>query len=278
MKGNVYNGSIDHIANTLNFEVKCHPICKVELNNQMKICIAQTKPIKGNTAANIEAHKRFIDLAMLHHAEAIFFSELSLTGYEPELARELATSQNDRRLDIFQQISDQNQIIIGLGLPTIEEFKVRISMIIFQPNEERTTYSKLQLHSDEFPFFDQGTDQVIIKSRDTSIAPAICYESLKTPHVDVAYQLGANVYLASVAKSTNGIEKAFVHYPAVAKQYEMAVLMVNCVGFYDNFLSVGQSAVWTKNGKLVGQLDDKSEGILIFDAETEEVFVRNLGS
>lgn len=28
----------------------------------MKICIAQTKPIKGNVSANIEAHIRFIKL------------------------------------------------------------------------------------------------------------------------------------------------------------------------------------------------------------------------
>ena len=51
----------------------------------------------------------------------------------------------------------------------------------------------------------------------------------------------------------------------------MPVLMSNCVGFCDNFLSVGNSSVWTKDGKLVGQLDDKTEGILIFDTETEEV-------
>jgi hypothetical protein len=88
--------------------------------------------------------------------------------------------------------------------------------------------------------------------------------------------LGADVYLASVAKSLNGVEKAFDYYPRVAKQYEMPVLMSNCVGFCDNFLSVGKSAVWTKAGALVGQLDDTSKGILIFDTETEEVTKRML--
>ena len=68
----------------------------------MKICIAQTKPIKGNVSANIEAHIKFIELALTLIAEAIFFPELSLTGYEPELAKKLATNQNDNRLDIFQ--------------------------------------------------------------------------------------------------------------------------------------------------------------------------------
>jgi predicted amidohydrolase len=237
----------------------------------MKICIAQTRPIKGNVSTNIEAHRRFIDLALSNHAEAIYFSELSLTGYEPELARELATNQNDGRLDIFQQISDNNHIIIGLGLPTIAESHIRISMIIFEPNKPRQTYSKQLLHSDEIPYFDQGSHQVIIKTRDTSIAPAICYESLQTTHAEAAYQLGANVYVASVAKSAQGIEKAFNHYPVVAKQYGMPVLMANCVGFCDNFLSAGHSSVWTKEGKLVGQLNDTTEGIIIFDTETEEI-------
>jgi predicted amidohydrolase len=242
----------------------------------MKICIAQTIPIKGNVSANIEAHIRFIELALTSNAEAIFFPELSLTGYEPELAKKLATNQNDNRLDIFQETSDKNKIVIGLGLPTATESKILISMIIFEPNKPRQTYSKQQLHSDEFPYFENGIGQVIIKTNDKNIAPAICYESLQQKHSENAFKLGADVYLASVAKPANGVNKAFDLYPKIAKQYAMPVLMSNCVGFCDNFLSVGQSAVWTKEGELVGQMDNKSEGILIFDTETEEVIVRKI--
>lgn len=242
----------------------------------MKICIAQTQPIKGNVSANIVAHKKFIELALTLNAEAIFFSELSLTGYEPELAKKLATNQNDNRLDIFQEISDKKNIVIGLGLPTATKSKIRISMIIFEPNKPRQTYSKQQLHSDEFPYFENGDGQLIIKTNDKNIAPAICYESLQQTHSENAFKLGADVYLASVAKPANGIKKAFDHYPKIAKQYAMPVLVSNCVGFCDNFLSVGNSSVWTKEGELIGQLDDKSEGILIFDTETEDIDKRIL--
>lgn len=237
----------------------------------MKICIAQTRPIKGNVSANIEAHKRFIENALTFNAGAIFFPELSLTGYETELAKELATNQNDIRLDVFQEISDKKNIIIGLGLPTEDESQIRISMIIFEPNKPRRTYSKQLLHTDEFPFFKNGAVQLVIEANDRCIAPAICYESLQPSHAENACKLGADVYLASVAKSANGIEKAFVHYPGIAKKYVIPVLMSNCVGFCDNFLSVGKSSVWTKEGRLAGQLDDESEGILVFDTETEEV-------
>lgn len=242
----------------------------------MKICIAQTKPIKGNVSANIEAHIRFIELAFTLNAEAIFFSELSLTGYEPELSKKLATNQNDIRLDIFQEISNKNKIIIGLGLPTAAESQIRISMIVFQPNKPRQTYSKQQLHSDELPYFEKGDEQLIIKTNDKNIAPAICYESLQPTHSENAFKLGADIYLASVAKPKKGIEKAFDHFPKVAKKCEMPILMANCVGFCDNFLSAGNSAVWTKEGELAGQLDDKTEGILIFDTETEEVIARKI--
>jgi predicted amidohydrolase len=240
----------------------------------MKISIAQTRPIIGDISANIENHKRLIDIALTHNANAIFFPELSLTGYEPELANKLATDEKDNRLDLFQQTSDKNKITIGIGLPTKAETRIRISMIIFQPNQPRQTYSKQQLHSDELPYFESGTEQVIITFDKIKIAPAICYESLQPDHSAKASKLGAEIYLASVAKPYNGLNKAMIHYSNVAKNYSMPVLMSNYVGFCDNFVSAGFSSVWTKQGQLVGQLDDKNEGILIFDTETEEVTAR----
>lgn len=236
----------------------------------MKICIAQTKPISGNVLANIEAHNRLIELALTFNSEAIFFPELSLTGYEPELAKKLATNQNDIRLDIFQETCDKNNIIIGLGLPTATVSNIQISMIIFEPTKPRQIYSKLLLHSDELPYFENGNKQLLIKVNETQIAPAICYESLQQSHAENAFNLGANVYLASVAKPELGVKKAYDHYSVIAKQYSMPVLMANCVGFCDNFLSFGKSAVWTKEGKLVGQLDNKKEGLLIFDTENSQ--------
>lgn len=237
----------------------------------MKIGIAQIRPIKGDIPANIDKHKRLAQLASSLKANAIFFPELSLTSYEPELAKELATDKDDTRLDAFQHISDTNKIIIGLGLPTKTDTGTKISMIIFQPDKPRQTYSKQQLHSDELPYFENGEGQILLTIEGKKIAPAICYESLQPDHSHKANQLGAEIYVASVAKSQKGVDKAMAYYPEVAKKYAMPVLMANCVGYCDNFVSVGNSAVWTKQGQIVGQLDDKTEGLLIFDTETEEV-------
>lgn len=237
----------------------------------MKISIAQIRPIKGDIPANIETHKKMIDLAILHNADAIFFPELSITGYEPELAKELAKNQDDNELGDFQKISSKNKITIGLGMPTKSNSGIQISMMIFQPNIPRQTYSKQQLHSDEFSYFVNGDKQIIIEVGNIKIAPSICYESLQNEHSDNAKKLGAEIYIASVAKSQNGIDKAMIHYPVIAKKFSMPVLMSNFVGFCDNFQSVGKSSVWTKQGVLAGQLNEKCEGILIFDTETEKI-------
>lgn len=242
----------------------------------MKIGIAQIRPLKGDIAANIVKHKEFVGLASSLGASAVFFPELSLTGYEPELANDLAANQDDKRLDLFQQMSDTDKITIGLGLPTRTKTGIRISMIVFQPDKVRQTYSKQQLHSDELPYFEKGDQQIMLMVGREKIAPAICYESLQPDHVEKASKLGANIYLASVAKPQNGINKALAYFPEVAKTYSMPVLMFNCVGYCDNFQSVGFSSIWTKQGRLVGQLDENSEGILVFDTETEEVIQQTI--
>ena len=144
-------------------------------------------------------------------------------------------------------------------------------MILFQPHALRQTYSKQQLHSDELPYFVPGKKQVIITVENIKIAPGICYESLQSAHSAYACKLGAQVYIASVAKTQNGIEKAIVHYPEVANINSMPVFMANSVGLCDNFKCVGKSSIWNKQGMLVGQLDEAREGFLVFDTDTEEV-------
>lgn len=235
----------------------------------MKISVAQTSPFKGDISANIMAHEKLILLAISYNADMIFFPELSITGYEPALAKDLAINENDERFYNFQTISNKNNITIGIGMPLKIDAGIKISMILFQPNTIKQIYSKQQLHTDEFPYFVKGDEQIILTIKNKKIAPAICYESLQWSHSENANKLGAEIYMASVAKSQNGIDKAMAHYPAVAKKFSMPVLLSNCVGYCDNFKGAGQSSVWTKQGNLAGKLDDKSEGLLIFDTETE---------
>jgi len=236
----------------------------------MKICVAQTRPVKGDIQSNIENHKKFIDLAVSGGADTIIFPELSLTGYEPELAKELATNKDDSRFDDFQKIADTRRITIGVGVPTKNKTDTCISMVLFQPRQSRQTYSKKYLHPDEEEFFISGQNSIGSIGNETNIALAICYELSVPEHSENAFKCGAEIYIASVAKSADGVDKAAKRLSEIANKYSMTVLMSNCIGHSDNFECGGKTSVWNNKGLLVEQLNDTNEGIIIFDIDTQE--------
>ncbi|KAA9354596.1 carbon-nitrogen hydrolase family protein [Larkinella humicola] len=234
----------------------------------MKIGVAQTRPVKGDIAHNIANHQTLIDLAVSDGADLLIFPELSLTGYEPELAADLATTPDDSRFDVFQTRSDAHRITIGVGVPIRSEEGIWISLLIFQPHQPRHLYSKKYLHEDEEPFFVSGQSTLCFLGDKANIALAICYELSVPEHSGKAFQNGATVYLASVAKSAPGMEKASETLSAIARTNAMTVFVSNCVGYCDNFESAGRSAIWNTKGELIRQLNDVDEGILIIDLET----------
>ncbi|HEY7391644.1 MAG TPA: carbon-nitrogen hydrolase family protein [Bryobacteraceae bacterium] len=235
----------------------------------MKLAAAQLRPVAGAVEKNILKHRELIELAIARSAEFVLFPELSLTGYEPTLAKGLVLDLHAAWLDLFQDLSDAQGVAIGVGGPTSAPHDgVRISMFVIQPGRPRLIYSKQHLHADELPFFVEGTGQLLIRWGDEVLAPAICYESLQPGHAQQAARSGAHVYLASVAKSAAGLEKANSHYPRIAKQHSLTVLMANSIGTCDNFVAAGQSAAWGRDGEPLGRLDAEHEGIVVVDTNS----------
>lgn len=229
----------------------------------MKIALAQIESITGDITANIQQHLSWAKKAKTENASIIVFPELSLTAYEPKLADELAMDIRDERLNIFQEFADQNDMIVCPGGPVRTEDGVHIAMIIFRPLEERMVYFKQILHDDELPYFIPGNREVSWKVDNHTITPAICYESLQRQHNEAAKDKGTDIYLASVAKSQKGIDKAWSHFASISKELQMNVLMCNNVGFCDDFTGAGQSALWNLNGLLQQNLNNIAEGLLI---------------
>jgi predicted amidohydrolase len=242
----------------------------------MKIALAQIRSIPGDIAANIAQHLRFIESAISHEADLIVFPELSITNYEPEMAEALAIGLDDARLDEFQSISRSANLTIGVGAPTHGPGRAHISLLVFQPTAPRRLYSKQFLHEDEFPFFAAGrnrgseaiTHLTIGRGR---IAFAICYELSVPEHAKTAFTVGADLYLASVAKHADGVAEASKRMPEIARTYHVPVMMVNAIGPADNFVAAGGTAVWGARGHRLSQMDGESEGLLIFDPATGRV-------
>jgi predicted amidohydrolase len=196
---------------------------------------------------------------------------LSLTGYEPALSKQLAINHDDSRLDVFQTISDTRNITIGVGAPMANDGGVSISMILFKPQNAKQVYSKKYLHADEEEFFISGENLTCLTGAESNIALAICYELSVPEHAANAFKSGAEIYIASVAKTAAGIEKAVKTLADIAHKYSMTVLMSNCIGECDGHECGGKTSAWDNKGQLTRQLSGTSEGIIIIDTATREV-------
>ena len=61
----------------------------------------------------------------------------------------------------------------------------------------------------------------------------------------------------------------------IASKYSMTVFMSNCVGKSDDHEWTGKSSIWNDKGLSVGQLNDRNEGILIFNTDTQK-FIKKM--
>ena len=239
----------------------------------MKLCVAQTRPVAGAVEMNIAAHLHWISQAAAAGAELVVFPELSLTGYEPALAAELSRSVSDRCFDVFQSISDQEKIQIGVGAPLRTELGTEIGMLLFRPNADRHAYSKMYLHPDEQSCFVPGQTANNIMDTNPVVALAICYELSVPQHLEHALKRGAQIYVASVAKTASGMQQAQARLAGIAHSHSLPVLLSNCIGHLDGSECAGGSAVWNSSGALTAQLDACHEGLIVLDSATQECSV-----
>ncbi len=236
----------------------------------MKLAVAQIRPGVGMLEHNIDRHIALVNLGVQHLANLIIFPELSLTGYEPSLATQMALSRNDSRLARFQHICDSSNVSVGVGLPLLTNGLPRISTLLFRPGTTPLLYSKRYLHIDEEPFFDCGEDTGSTIYHDPKVALAICYELSIPEHCERAFDSGATVYIASAAKTQRGVEEASQRLSSVAKTYSSIVMLSNCVGMLEGEEYAGHTSVWGRCGTLLDRLDAVSDGVIVVNYQTEE--------
>ncbi|MFN8688694.1 MAG: nitrilase-related carbon-nitrogen hydrolase, partial [Cyclobacteriaceae bacterium] len=96
---------------------------------------------------------------------------------------------------------------------------------------------------------------------------AICYELSVPAHRQRAVQLGADVYLVSVAKTRPGMATATEMLTSFAREYRIWVLVANAVGEADGMICGGGSCIISRDGNINQQLGTTNEDILTADVE-----------
>lgn len=234
----------------------------------MIITLAQVQPKYRDMAYNLASQETFIRQAAESGSELIIFPELSISGYEPTLATEFATTTDDKRFQMFQELADQLHITIITSAPLRSEDGITISLLIYQTGAPVQVYSKQYLPDDEVPFFVPQQCSYRLESG-LRIGLAICYELSVKEHFEQSNKGGLDIYMASTAKTADGSVKAHERMAELARDHGIMTLFVNSLGPADGVVCNGRSAAWDKNGQKLGELSSDSEGLLIVDTEQQ---------
>lgn len=231
---------------------------------KVKICLAQVSSQKGDIARNIERHIAMLRTLEPGAVDLVCFPELSLSNYDPDVAGEVALKPTDRRLTVFQEFADRMSIAVAVGAPLRTAANPAIAVLVFVPRQQVVVVGKRHLHDDELPHFAAADGNVSVIDFGRRVGFAICHELTVAEHADALVAAGANVYLASVAKTASGVGKARTMLAAIARRHGIPALMVNSVGTCEGQAAGGNSMIFDSNGNLVASLGT-DEGMLLYE-------------
>lgn len=231
----------------------------------MRIGLAQIRSERGDLQGNIDHHLMALENLAPHSVDLVVFPELSLTNYDPDIAGTVAIDAGDTRLDVFQDFADRTGTAVAVGAPLKGAAKPMIALVVFRPGGDRRTIGKHYLHADEAAFFCPANGPAGMLEMALRVGVAICYELSVPEHSGAAVDQGAELYLASVAKTHDGVAAARTSLSATARTYQIPALMVNCVGTCEGKVAGGGSMVIDGAGRLVAQLGDQEEAVLLYD-------------
>lgn len=234
------------------------------MKNDFKLAVAQFRPVAGDVGLNTQKHVRLIKRAIAEKADIVFFPELSLTGYELELAKTLAFSTEDGRLAVFRDLADEFGITIIVGAPLLlQGGDVGIGVLVIRPHAAVLPYCKMHLHSGEAEIFATGNEELVFDCQGESVGLAICADTANAAHAANVAGKGATVYLCSMVITANGYAVDTQLLCDYAHQYKMLVAMANYCGETGGWPAIGKSAIWSEDGTLIGVADEGTEGLVM---------------
>jgi predicted amidohydrolase len=240
------------------------------------IAVGQTVPARGDVDANVAEHVRLARAAADARAQVLVFPELSLTGYELELADDLAFSQDDTRLAPLAEAARVCDMTLVVGAPVRIASRLHIGAFIVSPDGAVGLYTKQRMgaFSDgascdgvvppaEATFFHPGDLNPLVNFGGNTAALAVCADTGRPSHAEAAAQRGAGVYLASMFVIPSEFERETANLSTYAARHSMAVAFANYGGPSGGLAAAGRSAVWSERGELLTRLPPAGVGVAV---------------
>ena len=230
----------------------------------LTIAAAQFPAVKGDIAANLATHCTIIEAAARYNPDVLLFPELSLSGYEPQLAETLALGDADDVWNTLQTLSTANNITLLVGAPhRSTKERPQLGLAVLFPAAPMEWYHKIHLHGVENDFFTPGTDYKQITCNNVALGLAICADTSDPSHPTALSELGAAGYLASMVVSKKAYATDVAMLTEYAQQHAMPVGMANLTDRSGPFQCAGGSVIIGQDGTMLAQGDTRSTGFAL---------------
>lgn len=232
--------------------------------SEFKIAAAQVPSIRGDLDGNIEMHRDVIMSAVRHGVSVLVFPELSLMGYEPEIAHEFELDPADNRIISLARLAQQcrMQVVAGAAIQNGLQ-KPHLGAFILSEDGSVSSYAKMHLGGCEPTYFTPGNALKSISSQRESIGLSICADSSKRSHPAAYASTGTTIYAASVFLNADLYATDSPRFAAYALDFGMLCLMANHGASVGTLVSVGNSAVWAPDGSLLASAAGTQSALVV---------------
>nr|BFD42723.1 carbon-nitrogen hydrolase family protein [Pseudomonas sp. FFPRI_1] len=233
--------------------------------SDLTLAVAQSVSVAGDLPANMARHQQMMREAAAKGVQLLVFPELSLTGYEPQLAAELALAPDSPTLQPLRDLARELGLTAVVGMPVRlqPQGPVLIGALVLGADGSLALYSKQHLHAGEERAFVAGRGGEPVVFGEAIVALAVCADFCHASHVQAAVTAGAEIYAAGVLVSEGGYAQDSALLQAYAREHGILVLMANHGGPSGGWACAGRSAIWGVCGELLGAVEGTGEALLI---------------
>ena len=226
------------------------------MTGDFTIAAAQISSVRGDVSRNLAAHADAVVAAASHRVSALVFPELSLTGYEPDLAAPLAFSLDDARVASLRRLAVEHRIALTVGAPVrTAADKPAIGAFILTPDGDVRTYLKMHLGKSEVAYFSHGETPFTLDVDGHRLGLSICADSSRESHAQAYRDLGAQIYAAGVFLTGEWYQEDAPRLQKYAATFGLLSVMANQGASAGTYESIGRSAIWAPGGNLLVQAD-----------------------
>jgi predicted amidohydrolase len=233
---------------------------------------AQCRVRAGDIAENIRRHLLFMRSAREHGVQFLIFPELSLTGYEPTLARTLAQGVDTPLITRLREYACEAKMTTVVGLPLQSDMyeKPLVAAFVLHADGALTVHTKQHLHTGEEQYFSAGDGGKLLEIGGVPLALSICADFNHPAHAAAAARAGSRLYAASVLIGDGGYPADSAMLRSYAETHHMAVLMANHGGPTGGWSAAGRSAFWGENGQMAAATPGPGDQLLVVSKHSDK--------